>query len=131
MNKPVSLVIVAWIYIVAGFLACLDIIIALFSGRMHINLAALCLFAGIGLIRLQNGWRICALVIVWLFFAVIGLLVLFGIFSPQSVKVTVFSDVSNAANRPITFLLMIILVLVPAYWIYRVLTRPDVKLLFK
>ena len=131
MNKPVSLVIVAWIYIVAGLLACLDILIGLFSGRIHINLGALCLFAGIGLIRLQNGWRICALVFIWLLFAVIGLLILFGIFSPQSVSVTVFSDVSNAANRPIIFLLMIILVLVPSYWIYRVLTRPDVKLLFK
>ena len=67
MNKPVSLVIVAWIYIAAGLLAGLDILIGLFSGRIHINLGALCLFAGIGLIRLQNGWRICALVFIWLF----------------------------------------------------------------
>jgi len=130
MKRPLSLVIVAVLFILAGVAAAWDVVSSLFHSRVSFNFCVLMLFAGIGLLRFKRGWRTCALAFVWVFFAgaFLGLGVL--IFSPESWTIGLFGSESTAAQRPVIPWLFLICLILLSLWVYRTLTRRDIRRLF-
>ena len=86
---PLSLKVVAILFILAGISAVIEIVAALAHGRISINFGVLCLFVGPGLVALKRGWRTCALVLVWI--GMIGIpvitMLMFGRSGPLDLKV--------------------------------------------
>lgn len=130
MKRPLSLLLVAVIFILAGLGALWEMVSALFGSAVDINFGVLALFAGIGLLRLRPRWRICALVFVWFLFAVVLFLVGALIFAPDSVELTLFGMQSTGAQSPLVAWLSMALFGAFVSWIYHVLTRHDVRRLF-
>src|SRR5437762_3541841 len=62
-NIPASLKIVAWLFILFGISSAIEIVVAIFQGRLSFNFGVVGIFVGRGLLRLQPGWRTCALVL--------------------------------------------------------------------
>ena len=128
-EAPTALKVVAGLFILGGICAVIEMIVGLFHSRLTINFGVLGLFIGPGLLRFSRGWRICALVFLWL--PLIGLpifvLLLLARFRPLDfdvfgVKVGEVSPVVGLVTATLFFLL--------ALWEYRVPTRPDVRRLF-
>lgn len=127
---PTSLVIVAALFILGGLSAVVEMIAALARGGIFLNFGVLGLFIGFGLLRLSRGWRTCGLVFTWLgliFMPIAGLLVLT---SSGPVNFTMFGQ-SMGRLPPIVGLLFVALIFAVLVWQYRVLTRPDIRFLFK
>ena len=79
-NIPVSLKIVAILFILGGINSVIEIIVAIANSRININFGVLGLFIGPGLLALRPGWRTCALVFIWIaliFIPIFSVLVLF------------------------------------------------------
>src|SRR5438477_12776907 len=63
---PLTLKVVAALFFELAGLALAETVISLYQGRVNLDLGLLGFFIGRGLLRTQPGWRICALVFVWL-----------------------------------------------------------------
>ena len=128
-NIPLSLKIVACLFIIGGILAGIEIITALIKGRVSLSLGVIGLFVGYGLLKLRRGWRTCALVFLWILFIGIPIISMFYITQPSSgFNVQMLGE--PLSRNPIFILLLNIFCFLPLLWSYRVLTRPDIKSLF-
>lgn len=67
-TRPLSLVVVAGLFILLGFLSALEFVISMIKGDFVIPLGVLCFFIGIGLLRHRPGGKTCALSIIYLGF---------------------------------------------------------------
>lgn len=131
MNEPplpISLRILAWVTIVVGISAALDIVIAPLFGGMHLNPAVLQLPAGIGLLRRSRGWRTFLLVCIWLGYLgfAVGLL---GIAIRGDIDASFFPDPLNRLGKA-GVLAFMGATLAYMIWEHHVLTRPHVKRVF-
>ena len=126
---PSALKIVAWLFIIGGILAVIEVVVALTQNRISINFGVLGLFIGPGLLRLRRGWRTCALVFLWIGLIIFPIIFLLGLSGTIPAYFGVFGI--KLARIPswwvsvgtIPFFLLV-------FWEYRVLTRPDVRSLF-
>jgi len=126
---PSALRIVAWLFIIGGILAVIEVLVALTQSRISINFGVLGLFIGPGLLRLRRGWRTCALVFLWIGLIVFPLIFLLGLSGTIPAYFEVFGI--KMARIPswwvsvgtIPFFLLV-------FWQYRVLTRPQIRTLF-
>jgi len=128
---PLSLKIVAWLFIISGILATIDLFLDLWKGTLSINLGVLNLFIGLGLLQLLPVWRTCALIFTWfelIGFPLFALLVLTG---SGVVTMRLFGErqVNDFVAR------LVLLIIAGAFfslsiWQYLILTRPDVLRLF-
>ena len=108
---PLSLKIVGWLFIVFGTLSAVDIITSLVAGKLNLNFGVLQIFIGWGLLRLSPGWRIAALVCLWLGFALAFILAVASIFA-SNLKVTWFGErLSDSAETRLVALAIIALIL--------------------
>ncbi|MEK6703434.1 MAG: hypothetical protein AABZ53_14330 [Planctomycetota bacterium] len=119
----------AAVFILGGVLAALEVLVALVAGRLSLNFGVLGLFIGPGLLRFSPGWRLCALVCIWI--GIVGLLLAGACFlgNPDRLTVTIFFIPAGQAS-PALALGMCAFCLLIAVWQYRVLTRPDIRVLF-
>ena len=126
---PTSLKVVAFLFILGGVCALIEVLVSLLHAHVSINFGVLGLFIGPGLLRLSRGWRTCALVFLWL--AMIGIPIAAVLFltASGSVDFTLFGQKAGNAPRELG-LVIAALAFVLAVWEYRVLTRPDVRRLF-
>jgi len=126
---PISLKIVAWLFIFFGVCSVIEIIVSLLHNNININLGVLGLFIGPGLLRLSRGWRTCALVFIWI--ALIGLPVfaLLALTARGPADLKLFGQLIGHAPKELALVGTAVLFLL-ALWEYRVLTRPDVRGLF-
>lgn len=124
---PRNIAIVAAIFLVWGVLSIFEMIEQLRYGMVGIELGALGIPMFFGLLRLRNGWRICALVLIWIVLAmlllnfVLSFLSLLGYINFDGIKI--HNPSLAIAITPPLFIL--------AIWVYRVLTRPRTKRLFR
>jgi hypothetical protein len=128
-NIPISLKIVAWLFIIGGIFSVIEILFALTQSRIKIDFGVLGLFIGQGLMRFSRGWRTCALVFIW-----IGLIILPIVFlAVLSGKIPAYFELFGTKVTHIPSWLVSIGV-IPFFllliWEYRVLTRPNIKSLF-
>lgn len=124
---PTSLKIIAYLSIVSGIIAVMDIAHALFQSRINFNMGVIGIFLGVGLLRLKPWWWKCAF-----FFACIGIVLTFvmlflSFFKPLTISCfgVVLQPVSVAPG-------VIISCAALAYccWEYSVLNNPKVRRLF-
>src|SRR5688500_10188252 len=66
-SRPVSLNVVAALFIISGVSATFQVLALLAHGRFNINLTVLSTFIGIGLLMLRPTWRIVAIIYTWFY----------------------------------------------------------------
>lgn len=128
-NLPLSLVIVALLFILGGISAVIEVVLALMNDHLNINFGVLGIPIGIGLLRLRRGWRALALVFIWI--GLIACPIIGGLFLWNSgpLDFTVFGQKNG--NVPKVFgVALVVGFFVFLVWEYRVLTRRDVRRLF-
>ena len=126
---PVSLTVVAVLFILGGIYAVIEVVVCLAHNHINIHFGVLGLFIGPGLLGLRRGWRTCALVFLWI--AMIGIpiiaILMVGHSGPLDVKV--FGQKVGYASKEFGLVIAGMLFLL-SLWQYRVLTRADVRVLF-
>jgi hypothetical protein len=126
---PFALKVVAALFFLGGVSAVIEVIVSLMNSRININFGVLGIFIGIGLFRLSQGWRTCALVFTWI--ALLALPAIGFLFLGHSgpLDFTFFGEKVGYASKEFG-LAMIVALFIYTIWQYRVLTRPDVRHLF-
>jgi hypothetical protein len=127
-KNPISLRIVAVLFVLAGIFAVIEVIVSLMYSHISLNLSVLCLWIGPGLLRHDRTWRTWALVFLW-----IGL-----IFIPLFCMIALGRDTVDfklfgipAGQIPAAYgIVGAIAIFLLTLWQYRVLTRPDIRQLF-
>jgi len=85
---------------------------------------------GFGLIRLRAGCRYVVLVLCWFAFVIMAL-ILVGVFvSPHAVQVNIGPFQTTADRNPMLAVVGLALMFGFTFWVYRVLTRADIRSLF-
>jgi hypothetical protein len=125
---PVSLKIVAALFIFAGISCAIEIVVAVMHKHIDINFGVLGLFVGAGLLRLSRGWHTCALVCVWIELILIPIIAVFMLVA-GSRDITVLGQKTGHASTGVGAGLVFAGFLL-ACWQYYVLTRPDIRSLF-
>ncbi|MCP4645338.1 MAG: hypothetical protein GY851_33150 [bacterium] len=126
---PTPLKVVAYLFILGGVLAVLEVLMALLHSSINLNFGVLGLFVGPGLLRLSRGWRTCGLVLIWIGMvgiAIVGVLML-GYSGP--IDFTLFGAKVGYVPKGVG-VVMCMLLFGLLVWEYYVLTRPDVRRLF-
>lgn len=129
-TRPLSLVAVAVLFILMGFLSLLGMLRSVFEKDFRFNIGVLGLFIGVGLLRHRPGWRTCAL-----FFIYLGLVSsFFGavVFLLISLPVELSLPGGETIELPgILRSLIAGLLFALYYWKFRILNRRDVRALFR
>lgn len=126
---PVSLKIIAWLYMISGTLDAIGILRALANNHFSINLGIIYIFAGIGLLKLRSGWRTFSLVMLWLGFIIAPLVLISMTSTDTSINFTLLGQSAGFISKS-TALIFGVLIYALMIWEYRVLTRADVRELF-
>lgn len=130
-NRPIALTLIAAALIFQGIEAIIGMIGAFSAGNVNINLMFILLFAGIGLLRLSDGWRKFTVVCLWLGGLAVVAMVVFEVFRPGRIPVTWFGEITTGTFRYILFAALLGLAGMLVWWALRTLTRPEITLLFK
>jgi hypothetical protein len=127
---PISLKVVAGLFILSGVLSLIDVIVSLFQGGINLNLGVLGLFIGAGLLRLSPTWRGWALVFTWI--EIIGAPIIGVLFLvlPGPLNYRLWGQPAGNAPKAAGVALALVVFLI-ALWQLRVLTRPGVRALFQ
>jgi len=130
-NRPIpaSLKAVAIIFIFAGILAVIEVLVALAHGGININFGVLGLFIGPGLLALRSGCRAGALVLLRLAMVVIPISLALMLFHSGPVDFRLLGQKIGHASKGLGFAFAVVAFFL-ALWQYRVLTRPDIRRLF-
>ncbi len=126
---PLSLKVVAGLFILAGICSAIDVVVSLMHGHISINFGVLGLFIGPGLLRFSRGWRTCALVFLWIALIGVPIVALLFMTARGPLDFKVFGQ--KVGHVSIGFgLVMAAVAFVLTLWQYRVLNRPDIRKLF-
>lgn len=128
-SLPLALKIVAILFILGGVSAAIEMIVSLMNNRININFGVLGIFIGLGLFRLSQGWRKCALFFTWI--GLIALPIIGFLFLGHSgpLDFSIFGQKVGYASKEFG-LTIVVVSFVYTLWQYRVLTRRDVQCLF-
>ena len=131
---PLSLKVVAGLFILGGLAACIEMLLAPLSGRLSINTGVIALFIGWGLLRLKPVWRTWTLVVSGLCMIAMALAVLFILNFGGPLDFTVFGW--KYGSLPRSTMVALFVALCVAYfalgaWQLWVLTRPPIAALFR
>ena len=126
---PLSLKIVAVLFIIGGVSAAIEILVSLTQGRINFNFGVLGLFIGPGLLALRPGWRTCVLVLTWIGMILLPLIALLMLGHSGPVDFKVFGVKVGHVSQGIAFVMAGIVFFI-CFWQYRVLVHPDIRMLF-
>jgi hypothetical protein len=126
---PVSLKVVAALFILGGLSSAIDVLIRLTQGSLFLNLGVLGLFIGIGLLRYSRGWRTCALVFLWLAMIGLPLAAVLLLATDQPLRYTILGRDMGEAPKA-AGVVAVVVGFALTLWQYWVLTRPRVRQLF-
>lgn len=133
-QTPLPLKVVALLFILGGVLGLTEMLLGmLVHGSFAVNVfAILWLCMGIGLLRWHNGWRRGAILVAWLYLAMALVMVVISTLeavfrSRPGVEVSVFAWRVGPWAPPLVGLGLAGV----AFWVYRVLSRPDIVWQFK
>jgi hypothetical protein len=126
---PIQLKLVAWIFILSGISAAIEIFIDASNGRTNFNFGILGVFTGVGLLRLRRGWRTLALISLVIALASIPIVSLLALSTPGNFSFNLFGQKVVAVSPPLFFIILVV-VFVFTFWQFRVLVRPDIRAMF-
>lgn len=123
---PTALSGVSWLFLVAGIAGLAGTITEILLGRGHVYMEVLGIPIFFGLRRLSKGWRMCALVSLWLFFIVLlgGIIAPVFVHSPMHIH---YLGLDFPTLQPYSLAVISALLLPVVIWQYRVLTRPETR----
>ncbi len=128
-NLPTSLIVVAVLFILMGIIAVFEVIDSLMNNVVPINFGLLGLFIGPDLLRRSRGWRICALILTWIPLVLLPLIGLVILVFDVPLNISVLGQDYGQAPRAVG-VVVAMMVFALVFWVYRVLTRPDIRRLF-
>ena len=126
---PASLSVVAILTILGGISSVINVVGSLIHGYLNIDFGILGIFIGIGLLRLSQGWRTCALVFTWIGLIACPIIELLFLGHTGPLDFNVFGQKVGNAPKELGVAL-VILVFCYSMWQLHVLTRSDVRALF-
>lgn len=129
-NRPIALSLIAAALIYFGIDAITGTIGALSVGRVNVNLAFLLLPAGIGLLRLSDGWRRFTLFCICLAGLFTVGLVVYEAVRPGQMPMTWFGSQTQGGPRYLLFAFIVGVIAFLLYWAFHTLTREEIRSLF-
>ena len=126
---PVSLKIVAGLFILIGICAAIETVISLMHNSANINFGVLGFLIGPGLLRFSRDWRTCALFFLWIVLIGVPVFALLLMVQHAPLDLKVFGQKVGEAPKELGLGAALVGFLL-ALWQYRVLTRPDIRKLF-
>ena len=130
VRLPLSLKIVAWLFLITGIFSAIDIILAIAQKSISINFGILGIPIFWGLLNRRSGWRICGLVLIWFVLIVIPIVFIASLLGNEPAYFEVFRIRISRIPRWVASVVCVPFFLL-VLWEYRVLVRPDIKALFK
>jgi hypothetical protein len=133
--RPPALAVIAWVFVAFGVWAAVDMATSLFQGRIKIDLNILMIFVGRGLLRNSRGWRTIGLIFLWIALISLPVAMALSLFYPSAGSIQ-FNGQPIPISLGIEAREVILLIAIgsfwaASFWAYRVLTRPDVRRLFR
>ena len=129
-NVPTSLSVVSYLFLLIGVMSAVEFLSELMKGTFRFfDFGILGFWIFFGLRRCSPGWRTCALVFIWL--AMIGLAIpfVYGFLGSGPAFIKIFGR--RYAHIPVIWVSVVAAVLFPLeLWMYRTLTRPNIRILF-
>lgn len=126
---PVSVQVVAVLFILQGLWASIEMLIRLTQGRLFFDLSVLGCFVGIGLVVLKNGWRQCAIVLGWLGVVLVLVVTWLLLMHEGPLTLTLFGEQSRQLPKRSLWIVVPSALLLLAWGIWT-LSRADVRELF-
>jgi len=127
-NIPTPLSVVSYLFLIMGFMAAIEILAGLTRGAFHFNLAILGFWIFFGLRRYSPGWRTCALVFVWIGMIIPCLMFVLVLFLGRPGNIKIFGQRYDGGSS--AWMLIPVAFFALEFWMYRVLTRPDIRSMF-
>jgi hypothetical protein len=126
---PTALSVVSYLFFAMGILALVDMIGSAFRGSFNLDFNLLGLWICAGLRRYSLGWRTCALVFVWLDMIALAFCLVYGFVGRGPAFIKIFGQ--HYADIPVIWVSVTAMIFSPlVFWMYRVLTRPNIRVLF-
>lgn len=122
---PIALNIVAIIFLLGGISSAIGMLIRWLDGQVHIDFGILSIPTYFGLRRFSRGWRIYALVCIWVVLVACPIFFVFGFVSQPAD----FSFFGLSTGKVPSFWISIVSVplFLVSLWELRVLTRSDIR----
>ena len=130
VKLPLSLKIVACLFLITGIYSVVDIILGIAQRGIYINFGVLGIPIFWGLLNRRSGWRICGLVLIWFGLIVIPIVFIASLLGNEPAYFEVFRIRISRIPRWVASVVCVPFFLL-VLWEYRVLVRPDIKALFK
>lgn len=127
---PGVLVAVAWIHIAFGILSAIQMVIGLLQSSFRFNLGVFGILIGRGLLRRSASARTWALVFIWIEAILYSIMIVSFLGDAGPHQLTVGTRVVTGIPALVITVMPLAALLVLACWQYRVLVRPDIRLLF-
>jgi hypothetical protein len=118
---PVRVKVIGVLLIISGAWAAVDVAAALAQGTISLNLGVLLLPAGIGVLMRSNGWRGCAVFVLWLFLIFVpiaALLVLGGALSGGGTLTVTIGSTTRPAQGGDAWVLVVALSVFALVWCF-------------
>lgn len=125
---PRDLRLVALFFLLGGISAAITIVFSLLHNQLQLDFGVLGIFVSIGLRGLSNGWRICALVLIWMCLILSPIIAVLALGIPHA-NFNLFGFIGPEIP-PFFVTLISAFWFAVAMWERRVLTRPDIMELF-
>lgn len=126
---PRALRIVAWLFLFGGINSLLTIIVCAMNGQLQLDFGVVGIFVFFGLKHLSPGWRICGLVILALNMVLMPIIAVLGLIAPEG-HFDLFGQHIASIPPPLVSLVCLGWFAL-SIWEWRVLTRPEVAVLFR
>lgn len=128
-NLPKSLSVVSYLFLLMGIGAVIEILSELTQGSFHLDFDVLGFGIFFGLRRYSQGWRTCALVFIWLWLIALPIVFVYGLVGHGPAFIKIFDK--RYADIPVIWVsIFSALFFALEFWMYRVLTRPDIRCMF-
>lgn len=130
-NIPTDLRIVAFLFIIEGILAIVDMIVGIAHERFAINFGFIAIFIGRGLLKFNVSWRKIGLMGLWVSNIVVPFLLLYIIFfvKGDSIRAAFFGYLATTLTR-IEIISALAVLSAQSIWSTYVLYRKPIKQLF-
>jgi hypothetical protein len=125
---PPALTVVAFLFLLSGLIASAGAVSTLFGPFIHVDADVLGIPIFFGLRRYSRGWRICALVMIWVEMLMVPCALLDAVLSGSFGGS--FLGWHFHAFPTLFFVLACLVLFSIALWQYRVLTRSEIRTLF-
>ncbi len=124
---PQPLKIVAWIFIIGGISAAIQVVFLLLAGNININFGVLGIFIGQGLLRLNPRSLAWAMFFTWLGLILTPIFIVMSLFMPSNFEIF---GLTLGRAPPVFSFLFSIAAFALVCWQYTVLTKRQIRRLF-